>query len=96
MLIEVTCKDVDGQPYYTGSAGSSRSGSDTPLTTELDYVLFGDTIEVRVKADDGTILGDWTARNVYPAAVVTATQFSDGSIAVVDNASNTYTKVSNG
>jgi len=92
MLIEVLARDGDNQPFYTGHASAPGMGT---AAAALDYVLFGDVIEVRVKADDGKVLGDWTARNVYPAAVVTATQFSDGSVAVVDNASNTYTKVKN-
>jgi hypothetical protein len=89
MLIDVLAKDGDNQPFYQGGAGIPGKGT---VTAGVDYVLFGDTIEVRVKDDDGAILGDFVARNVYPASVVTATQFEDGSIAVVDNASNTYTE----
>jgi hypothetical protein len=91
MRIEVLARDGESQPFCQADA----SGEGT-VTVGIDYVLFGDIIEVRVKDDDGKTLGDWVARNVYPTAVVTATQFEDGSIAVVDNASNTYTKVSNG
>jgi hypothetical protein len=88
MLLEVLCRDTDGQPYYQG--GAATLGAAT-VTAELDYVLMGDKIEVRVKSDDGEVLGDWSAPNVYPARVVTATQFGNG-VAVTDDASNTYYK----
>ena len=89
MLIEVLAKDDHSQPFYTGCAATPGVST---VTAELDYITFGDIIEVRVKDDEGKILGDFFAKNVYPANVVTATQFGDGSIAVTDNASNTYYK----
>jgi len=91
MLIDVLVKDNDNQPCFQGGAGIPGVGT---VTAKLDYVMFGDIIEVRAKEDDGTILGDWVARNVYPANVITATQFEDKSIAVTDDASNTYVKES--
>ena len=81
MLLEVLCRDKDGLPFFTGEG---------PGTVGMDYVLFGDTIEIKAKADDGTSLGEWIARNVYPANVVTATQYEDGSVGVTDNAANRY------
>jgi hypothetical protein len=89
MLIDVLVKDSDNRPYHRGGASILGKGT---AAAGVDYVRFGDTIEVRVKDDDGTILGDFVARNVYPANVVTATQFENKSIAVTDDASNIYTK----
>ena len=91
MLIDILAKDSDNQPFYTGGAGVPGLG---PVTASIDYVLFGDIIEVRVKDDDGTILGDWTARNTYPARTITAVKNADSTVAVTDDASNTYVKES--
>jgi len=90
MRIEVSARDNNSQqPFYTAYANGVGSSL---MIAGVNHILFGDTIEVKVKTDDGTFLGQWTARNVFAAKVISVIQFDDGVIAVTDNASNTYTK----
>lgn len=47
-------------------------------------------IEVTVKDDDGKVIGEFAASNVFPAAIVTACLWGDGVVTVTDDEGNMY------
>jgi|SRR5271168_3036347 len=93
MRIEAVAKDGDGGTFYSGYSEAKEA---TTVSMMLDAMLSGDTVEVKVRDDNGLLLGEWAARNMYPADTLTATQFQDGIVTVTDNASNTYVKEKKG
>lgn len=87
MLFNIIVRDVNGTVIEM--PGQFVPGLDT-IVVPLVNAVAGCEIQAEVRDDDSNLLGTFYAAHIFETKAVTATKLEDGTVAVTDDASNTY------